>query len=176
MHEVNTRTFFPLEQTLHSQRVGKLRQEKPEHFRLDDISLFWALPVDGTNIKSMQAHVLPAVELQVVKFGWKEHMPEQDKIDYYIDIVSITERSPERWHVRDLYLDVTVLEGKRAEVLDTDEYLAAVQAGFLTQQEAAFALTKTHELLNVLAKHGYSLEAYLNAQGIQLKWLEDDFS
>ena len=174
IHEVNTRTFFPLERTLHRRWVGKTSRETPEHFRLDETSLFFALPVDGVAIDYLQAHVLPGIGFQVSKFNWRPHVSEGDKIDYYIDIVEITEHSSERWHVRDFYLDIVVVEGKHAEVLDTDEYLAAVQAGFLTHKEAAFALTKTHALLNALAKHGYSLEAYLNAQGTTLTWLEDD--
>ena len=174
IHEVNTHTVLPAEGVMHSQRAGKQRSEHLEHFQLDGTSLFFAFPVDGTAINYNQVHVLPGLGFQVSRFGWQAHVLEKDKIDYYIDIVEIAEHSADRWHVRDFYLDITVVEGERAEVLDTDEYLAAVQAGFLTQQEAAFALTKTHELVNALATHDYSLETYLSAQGIRLEWLEDD--
>lgn len=171
VHDVNTRTLYPLEKTFEVYRVGEARQEKPEHFHLDATSLFWALPVNGRNINYMQAHILPEPNLQIAKFGWKPHVKEKDKIDYYIDVVNITEHSDKRWHVRDLYLDVTVLESKRAEVLDTDEYLAAIEAGYLSQEEAALALTSLHSLMNVLATHDYSLVSYLQEQTIALDWV-----
>ena len=170
MHAVNTRTFFLAEQSVRSQRLGTVREERLEHFRLNDTSLFWGLPVDGTNITYIQAHVLPTLNIQVIKFGWKDDVQEYDKVDYYIDIISISERSPERWHVRDLYLDLVVLEGERCEILDTDEYLAAIAEGHLDKEEAEHALTVTHATLNVLSKHGNSLEAYLATQNIHLSW------
>jgi len=171
IHDVNTRTLYPLEKRVEVYRVGETSQNTPEHFRLDSTSLFWGIATDGKNINYMQAHILPVPGIQVVKFAWKAHFPDEDKIDYYIDIVNITEHSDKRWHVRDLYLDVIIIEGERAEVLDTDEYLAAIEAGFLGQEEAAFALTSLHELMNALAKHGYSLEAYLASHNIHLDWV-----
>ena len=170
IHDVNTRTFFPQTGMLRSQRAGRLREERAEHMVVARSSLFWAWPIDGENINYMQAHVVPELELQIVKFGWKPHVAPWDKIDYYIDIITL-ETSAERWHLRDLYLDVTVVEGQRSSVLDTDEYLAALAAGYLTPQEAAFALTRTHDLLNALAGHGYSMEAYLGAQSVTLEWM-----
>ena len=175
MHAVNTRTFFLATQIVRTQRLGAVREERLEHFHLNDTSLFWGLPVDGTNVTYIRAHVLPASNLQVIKFGWKDDVRERDKIDYYIDIVSIPERSRERWHVRDLYLDLVVLEGERCEVLDTDEYLEALAEGHLGKLEAEHALTVAHATLNALSKYGNSLESYLSAQGIRLRW-QDDFS
>lgn len=171
IHDVNTRTLFPREKTFEVYRVGETSQETPEHFTVNETSLFWGLPLDGTNINYMQAHVLPDPGFQVAKFGWKPRVPDKYKIDYYVDIVNITEHSEERWHVRDLYLDIVIIEGKYAEVLDTDEYLAAIGAGYLSQDEAALALTSLHNLLNILAEHGYSLEAYLASQNIKLEWV-----
>jgi predicted RNA-binding protein associated with RNAse of E/G family len=68
--------------------------------------------------------------------------------------------------LRDFYLDILVVEGKAAHVLDTDEYLQGIQGGFLSSDEAQFALTRTHELINALAENGYSLESYLHKHGI----------
>ena len=56
-------------------------------------------------------------------------------------------------------------------VLDTDEFLAAQAAGYMTAEEAAGAITTLHGLLNGLAKNGYSLETYLATHNIILEWV-----
>ncbi len=115
-----------------------------------------------------ESHVLPELGLEVSRFShWREAF--WGGFDYYVDIARVAERG-ERWVVRDLYLDVLVYEGKRAEILDTDEYLEAVQEGHLKAEEAAYALDTAHKLLNGLAHHGYSLETYLQAEGVTLTW------
>ena len=119
----------------------------------------------------MQAYILPDLHLQVVRFDWREGQGYD--YDYYIDIIRVAEKG-ERWVVRDLYLDLIVYEGRRVEILDTDEYLEGVAEGHMDRAEAEHALEVTHQTLNELAKHGYSLEAYLAQQNIHLEWLEHD--
>ena len=115
-----------------------------------------------------ESHVLPELGIKVSRHTyWRGRSPED--FDYYVDVARISERGG-RWVVRDLYLDVLVYEGVRAEIVDTDEYLAAIEEGHLNADEAAFALTTAHALLNGLAKYGYSLEAYLQAEGVTLAW------
>lgn len=116
-----------------------------------------------------RGQVLPNLGLQVVRFEYREPKRSHNNFDYYVDMVRVSERG-ERWIVRDLYLDVLVYEGKRAEIIDADEYLAAIQEGHLNAEEAAYALTTAHTLLNGLAKHKYNLEAYLQAEGVTLAW------
>ena len=151
--------------------VAKLTRYEVSTDRL----LYFSTLTNNPGLSGIHGSIFPDLGFQVVRFLYLEPKADDADFDYYLDIVRVIERG-QRWVVRDLYLDILVYEHQHAEVLDTDEYLAAVQAGFLAQREAAFALTRTHELLNGLAEYGYSLEAYLNAQGIHLKWLADDFS
>ncbi len=118
---------------------------------------------------AMRAQVLPDLGLQIVRFDYRKPKRPHANFDYYVDMVRVVEQG-ERWVVRDLYLDVLVYEGKRAEIIDTDEYLAAIEEGHLNAKEAAYALETAHQLLNGLAKHEYSLEAYLQAEGVTLAW------
>lgn len=115
-----------------------------------------------------ESHVLPGLGLEISRFGYR-NQAEWEGFDYYVDIISVPEQG-ERWTVRDLYLDVLVFEGERAKILDTDEYLAALQEGHLGADEAAYALETAHALLNNLATFGYSLEAYLHSEGVTLTW------
>lgn len=171
IHDVNTRSFFPTEGMVRSQRYGEVSQEKLRHFQLDSQSLFWATAVDGEAINHIQAHVLPSLGFQVAKFGWKPHIKASEKVDYYIDIINLTEHSKSHWHYRDLYLDLVIVEGERCEVLDTDEFLAAIKAGYLEQDEIALALNSLHTLINKLAEHNYQLESYLEHNKIHLQWI-----
>ena len=117
----------------------------------------------------MRGQVLPDLGLQVVRFEYREPKRPHANFDYYVDVVRVVEQG-ERWVVRDLYLDVLVFEGERAKIIDTDEYLAAIEEGHLNVEEAAFALITAHALLNGLAKHKYNLAAYLQAEGVTLAW------
>ena len=114
-----------------------------------------------------EAYVLPELNIQLVKFDWREGQGYD--YDTYIDIVRVNETG-ERWVVTDLYLDVLVYERRKLEVIDTDEYLEAVAEGKLESPDAEHALTVTHSLVNSLARHGYSLSAYLEHQGLSLPW------
>ena len=117
----------------------------------------------------MRGQVLPGLGLQVVRFEYREPKRPHANFDYYVDVVCVSEQG-KRWVVRDLYLDVLVYEGKRAEIIDTDEYLAAIEEGHLEAEEAAYALETAHKLLNGLGQHGYSLASYLQAEGVTLAW------
>ena len=118
---------------------------------------------------AMRGQVLPNLGVQVVRFEYRKPKRPHVNFDYYVDMVRVAEQG-DRWVVRDLYLDVLVFTGKRAEILDTDEYLAAIEEGHLDAEEAAYALETAHSLLNGLAEHGYSLEAYLQTEGVTLAW------
>ena len=91
--------------------------------------------------------------VEISRFGYREAYRPENPFDYYVDIVSVPEQG-EFWTVRDFYLDVLVYDGERVKILDTDEYLAAIQEGHLTADEAAHALTALHTFVNDLARHG----------------------
>ena len=117
---------------------------------------------------AMRGQVLPDLGLQVVRFEYRKPKRTHANFDYYVDVVRVSERG-KRWVVRDLYLDILVFEGKRAEIIDTDEYLAAVQENHLGAEEAAYALNTAHTLLNGLAQCGYSLRTWLkSAAGLEV--------
>lgn len=140
-------------------------------YRLHEHGLYWALALPdgpGAKVKYIRAHVLPELGIQVCRFEWWRTHP-YGGYDYYLDIIQ-AEVAADRWVVRDYYLDLLVWEGKRVIVHDSDEYLAALGAGFMTPDEAEHALITAHTLLNGLGAHGYSLEAYLEAQGVVLRW------
>lgn len=115
-----------------------------------------------------EGHVLPELGISVSRFAYRREAFWKG-FDYYVDIVRVAGIG-ECWVVRDLYLDVLVFDGVRAEILDTDEYLAAVQEGHLEAGEAASALEAAHAFVNNLARHGYDLEAYLHSEGVTLTW------
>ena len=121
----------------------------------------------GGRWRTMEGHVLPELHLQVARFDWCEGQGEA--YDFYLDIVRVVETGA-CWVVRDLYLDLTVDEGRKVRVLDNDEYLEALAEGHFEPGEAEHALAVTHETLNALAEHGYSLGAYLERRGIVLAW------
>ncbi len=123
--------------------------------------LYTARPlVDQPRISYMEVYLLPALGLQVNRW---QHYPNSDYApwyDFYVDITAFDVEETCRTS-RDFYLDVVVVEGRGAYIADTDEFVQAQAEGLLAQAEAAHTLNTAHTLLNGLAEHGYSLEAYL---------------
>lgn len=140
-----------------------------DRYEQGDGWLYLARPlVNHPHIAYMEAYLLPALGLQVNRWG---HHPGSayDWYDFYVDIMAF-EVQDTCWTSCDFYLDIVVLEGRGAHIADTDEFLAAQAEGLLTQAEASYTLTAAHALLNGLAKHGYSLHDYLETQGLALTW------
>ena len=139
-------------------------------YRTEPYGIYYRITSDSSQNNdwhTMQAHLLTDLHLQVSTMDWREG--EGYAYDYYLDIVRVVETG-QRWVMRDLYLDILVYEKQKLAVLDTDEYLAAIAEGHLDKEEAEHALTVTHATLNALSQHGNSLEAYLAAQNIHLRW------
>lgn len=124
--------------------------------------------VDHPRIHFMERHILPELGLLVNRFTGSDWVAHNQ---YYVDVAAITPGET-RWVTRDLYLDVSIHQDGRPMVLDTDEYLAAVQEGLLDAQEAAQALNTLHRLVNGLLATG-DLEAWLAQEGIHLPWRGD---
>ncbi|MBZ9750336.1 DUF402 domain-containing protein [Deinococcus sp. HMF7604] len=119
-------------------------------------------------VRHWQAHLLPALNLVVCRYdfhGEREH-------DYHLDVADIWQEG-EVWVVRDLYLDVLVHDGLMAEIVDTDELLAARAAGYLSEPDMHRAVAMAHRTLSGLARARYSLNSWLEAQGMNLSWAED---
>ena len=79
----------------------------------------------------------------------------------------------EVWSVHDHYLDLLVHDGIAAEIVDTDELLAAHRAGYITAETCMNAVIAAHEVLSGLARARYDLHAWLGTRGVALEWLPD---
>lgn len=129
--------------------------------------LYVARPfVAHPRIRYWEAHLLPELGVQLCRY--ELHGDRRD-FDYYMDVACIT-RHGDVWSVRDLYLDLIVWNGVRAEILDTDELLAARRAGLVGEDESLLAVEQAHAILNRLAQHHYRVEDWLQAEGIHLTW------
>ena len=128
--------------------------------------LFVARPfTQHPRIAYWQAHLLPELGIQLCRYTLHAGRP----FDYYIDIASIS-REGEVWQMRDHYLDVLVWDRLRAEIVDTDELVASVKGGLISQGEALAAVERLHTLLNGLARHRYDVNAWLAEAGVTLDW------
>lgn len=125
---------------------------------------------DNEHVNRVITQIIPDLNIQVTRFNWRSGNHPYGAYDYYVDIIGEVEQSKEVWAVRDLYLDVLVLEGKWAKVIDTDDYLQALDAGHFLPGERELALERTHWLVNQLGEHGYSLERFLAQHDIRLEW------
>jgi predicted RNA-binding protein associated with RNAse of E/G family len=114
----------------------------------------------------VESWLLPALGLRVTDWWWSPGL-ERDQ-DYYLDIVDV-ERGPV-WRTTDHYIDLVVRSGAWTEVLDTDEFVAAVRLGLLDAATAERALRATHRALAGICRHGHDLDAWLSEFGIRLAW------
>lgn len=145
-----------------------------EVYREHQHGLFVARPFYGhPRIAYWQAHLLPALGVQLCRYTLHggRHAGVTEHFDSYMDIARIRQQDGV-WEVRDLYLDLVVWDGVRAEILDTDELCDARAAGLVPEDDALFAVRRAHAVLNQLAQHGYRLNDWLAAQGLALEWRE----
>jgi uncharacterized protein len=140
-------------------------------YEVDDDWLYIARPlVDHPYISYLRAFVLPTLGVQINRFFHHDVVVPYDYtfFDYYIDVGDVVEQTGEKWMLRDLYLDVVVVNDKAAHILDTDEYLEAMAERLINPEDAAFALETTHTLINGLAENNYNLAAWLKQKGITI--------
>ena len=150
-------SYYDLQAETHTVSSGPYPVDRYEQ---RDGWLYLTRPFVGhPHIASMEAYLLPALGLQVNRWG---HHPGSAYAwyDFYVDVMTF-EVGETCWTSRDLYLDVVVVEGRAAYVADTDEFLQAQAEGLLTAEEADAGLTAAHNLLNGLGECGYSLRAWL---------------
>jgi uncharacterized protein len=143
---------------------------KVDVYEISDQGLYMARPaLNHPQIAYIKSFLIPGLGLQVSR--WRFHEATESNpysfYDYYIDIGRVKMNAKE-WLLRDFYLDVLVVEGRAAHILDTDEYLEAVSEKLMTTEEAKFALETTHALVNGLAENDYSLETWLKQKGIEI--------
>jgi uncharacterized protein len=139
-----------------------------DHYEVTDFGLYVARPFQNhPRIQSWEAHLIPRLGLQVNVFHYFEG--HKASHDFYLDIMRI-ERKGHQWCTEDYYLDLLVFQGSHVQMLDTDEYLHAVQDGTLSADQASFALMTAHKTMNELGAFGYDLDAWLASEGIELFW------
>ncbi|WP_115944668.1 DUF402 domain-containing protein [Amycolatopsis thermalba] len=139
-----------------------------EEYRVEPFGLYLARPTPGrAQFHYLESWVLPGLGLRLTDY-WFRPGHERDQ-DFYLDVVSV-ERDGATWRTTDWYLDLVVREGELADVLDTDELLAAARAGLLTAGEAERALEITFDAVNGLAAHGYRVGRWLATHDIHLTW------
>lgn len=139
-----------------------------DEFQLTSAGLYVARDVvDHHRFAALETWLLPAVGLRITR--WHLHPGQLPNQDEYLDIADI-EQDGDVWRTRDLYLDVELHRGHAANLVDVDEYVAAVAAGLLDEHTAERALRTAHTIADGLARHRYDLTAWLLEHGIELAW------
>ncbi|CAM3390262.1 DUF402 domain-containing protein [Kibdelosporangium persicum] len=147
-----------------------------DEYRLTDSGLFMARKVDGhRRLAYIQSWLLPELGLRIT--DWHSHPGAPEREDIYIDLVEVdpdfgahTDAPGPVWRMVDLYLDIHVYTGKRLEVVDTDELLAALDARLIDARTAQRALERTYRTVDGITRHGYDTCAWLRSLGIDLTW------
>jgi uncharacterized protein len=139
-----------------------------DEYRETPFGLYMSRPmVNRPTADWMQTWLLPELGIAVTDWWWKPgHSRDQD---FYLDICEIV-RQGDRWILTDHYLDIVVRTGQGAEVIDVDEFVAAVALGLLDARSAEAAMHRTHRAVDGIAAHGHDLDAWLAGFGITLTW------
>jgi hypothetical protein len=137
-------------------------------YREDTFGLYMSRAMVGhPRCHWVESWLLPELGLRVTVWWWTPGL-ERDQ-DYYLDVVDI--QRGRVWRTTDLYLDLVVRSAVSTEVLDADEFVAAVQLGLLDAGTAERALQCAHRALAGICRHGHDLDAWLRSEfGIRLTW------
>ena len=137
-------------------------------YRVTEFGLYMSRAMVGrASAHWIRSWLLPALGLAVTDFSWNPgHERDQD---YYLDVCEI-EPDGDRWRLTDLYLDIVLRTGRGAQVIDVDEFVAAVGGGLLDPRLAEHALRCSHAAVAGLAAHGHDLDVWLRTLGITLTW------
>lgn len=118
-----------------------------------------AAPVGHPSVVALQRWLLPQP-------GWMvgctllQDPDAQPLPDWHVDLVAI-EVTPDQWRVTDHFIDVTVFEGERYEVLDLDEFVDALAAGSLPVETGLDTLRSLHQLCTGLTDAEFSVNTLL---------------
>jgi uncharacterized protein len=157
---------FDLEAMTNTDPKGVVRHV--EGYRVEPFGLYMARPVvDHPRVTYVESWLLPEFGLRVSDWWWRPG-EERDQ-DFYLDIAHIT-TGRTLWRSVDHYLDVVVRTGRDLEVLDTDELLAATDAGLLDAGAAQHALEITYRTVDGIAEHRHDVSAWLATRGVRLSW------
>ncbi|MGB3334846.1 MAG: DUF402 domain-containing protein [Mycobacterium sp.] len=134
--------------------------------------LYLARPTPGrAQFHYLESWLLPSLGLRATVFHFSPgHERDQD---FYLDVGEYT-AGPQRWHSRDHYLDLVVRTASDVELADTDELMAAVAEGLLSQHDAEQAVLRAVAAVDGLARNGYDLHRWLAGQGMPVTWPVSD--
>lgn len=146
----------------------KQRIRAVDEYRHHSWGLYLARPVAGhPELTYLESWLLPELGLRVSR--WERVPGHEVDYDYYLDIVGIT-TGARQWRSEDYYLDITVGNGRFANLLDVDEFLVAVRAELLDPMTAQGALEVAWRTVAELAEARYVLADWLRDKGIELSW------
>lgn len=130
--------------------------------------LYMARPTPGrAQFHYLESWLLPSLGLRANIFHFKPGH-ERDH-DYYLDVGEYTP-GPDVWRSEDHYLDLEVRTNRGLELSDVDELLVAVRHNLLTPEVAEQAVHRAVDAVDGLSRHGYDLQRWLAAGGMDLTW------
>jgi predicted RNA-binding protein associated with RNAse of E/G family len=139
-----------------------------DEYRQEPFGLYMSRAMVGhPRCSWVESWLLPELGIRVTEW-WFNPGQERDQ-DFYIDIVDI-EQNSSQWRTTDHYLDLVTRTGRDTEVLDVDEFLAAVEQRLVDLPTAQRAMEITHRALTGIAGHGHDLDEWLATAGITLTW------
>jgi predicted RNA-binding protein associated with RNAse of E/G family len=163
VHPPKTQLFDPEDR---AQYDTKGVRREIETLREETWGLYVSRPVVARpNAWWIESWLLP--ELGVCLSDWRWRPGHERDQDMYVDIAALT-REGRRIRMTDLYLDLVVRSGRGTEVVDVDEFVAAVAQGLLDPGTAEYALQRSHAVLDGLARHDHDHEAWLASLGVDL--------
>ncbi len=141
-----------------------------DEYRLTPFGLYMSRAmINRPTAHWVQSWLLPELGLCVTDWWWNPgHERDQD---FYLDVCEIV-RDGDRWLLTDHYLDIVVHQHCGAELIDVDEFVAAVALGLLDPAAAESAMLRAYRAIDGLAAHGHDLNAWLAGMGIVLSWKE----
>ena len=146
----------------------KGHQRPVDEYRVTPFGLYMSRAmVNRPTAHWIQSWLLPELGLCVTDWWWNPgHARDQD---FYLDVCEIV-RDGDRWLLTDHYLDILVRTRRGAEVIDVDEFVAAVALGLLDPASAESAMQRAYRAVDGIASHGHDLDAWLGGMQIELSW------
>ena len=139
-----------------------------DHYDVRPWGLYLARPTPRrAQFHYLESWLLPSLGLRATVFHFNPGH-ERDH-DYYLDVGEYTP-GPAVWRSEDHYLDLEVRTNIGVELADVDELLDAVRHGLLTPEAGERAVRRAVKAVDGLAQHGYDLQRWLAAEGMDLTW------
>lgn len=137
-------------------------------YREEPWGLYMSREADHPRFHHMESWLLPDLGVRATIFHYRPGIPGDQ--DVYLDIGVFRRVGPRLWRSLDHYLDIAVHTGREAELLDTDELIAALEAGLIDAATAEAAILDASFAIEGLAANGYSVDAWAASLGMPLSW------